>query len=171
MLESLIAKPDLVRGSGPESDPGLSRSVRPAVLGLLAVLALAGALAAPAQQPASFVVIAHPQVPVSSVSRKHVSQLLLKEVSKWEGGLAAQPVDLDSKSPVRDAFSRHVHGRSVSSIKNYWLRKIFSGTEEPPPEVNDDSAAISYVRSHPGSIGYVSSQAKLSGVKVLDLGN
>ena len=122
-----------------------------------------------AQQKAPFVVIVHPDVPTEEVSKKRVSQLLLKESLRWDGGLSAQPVDLDSKSPVRDAFSRQVHGRSVSSIKNYWLRKIFSGDGEPPPEVPSDAAAINFVKTHPGAIGYVSSQARLDGVKVLSL--
>ena len=122
-----------------------------------------------AQQQDAFVVIVHPDVPSVEVSKKRVSQLLLKESLRWDGGLSVQPVDLDSKSPVRNAFSRQVHGRSVASIKNYWLRKIFSGSAEPPPEVSSDAAAISFVRTHPGAIGYVSSQARLDGVKVLTI--
>ncbi len=124
-----------------------------------------------AQDNTSFVVIVHPDNPAKSVSKKQVSRLLLKELPKWDGGLSAQPVDLDSQSDVRRDFSRNVHGRSVSSIKNYWQRQIFSGRAVPPPEVSDDNAVISFVKSNPGGIGYVSTSARLSGagVKVLDL--
>ncbi len=59
--------------------------------------------------------------------------------------------------------------RSVSSIKNYWQRQIFSGKESPPPEVGSDAAVISFIKSHPGGIGYVSSKAPLDSVKVLSL--
>ena len=138
--------------------------------GILLALAVVWGSAAPAEaQNKSYVVIVHPDNPAKSVSKKRVSRMLLKEISKWEGGLSAQPVDLDSKSPVRDEFSRDVHGRSVSSIKNYWQRQIFSGDGVPPPEVPNDAAVIAYVRSHPGAIGYVSVEASLDGVKVLDL--
>ena len=141
------------------------------VFSILAALTLLSLVYSPvaAQKDTAFVVIAHPEVPTDSVSKKRVSQMLLKQVSRWDGGLSAQPVDLDSKSAVRNAFSRQVHGRSVASIKNFWLRQIFSGSGEPPPEVADDNAVISFVQSHPGGIGYVSSSAKLSGVKVLDV--
>lgn len=123
-----------------------------------------------AAQDASYVVIVHRDNPTDSLPRKKVSRLLLKEISTWDGGLSAQPVDLDSKSPVRSAFSRDVHGRSVSSIKNFWQRQIFSGEGVPPPEVADDAAVIAFVRSNPGGIGYVSAQARLDGgVKVLDI--
>ncbi len=124
---------------------------------------------AEAQDSSTYVVIVHPDNPAKSVSKKKVSRLLLKELGKWEGGLSAQPVDLDSKSDVRQAFSRDVHGRSVNSIKNFWQRQIFSGGTVPPPEVATDSAVITHVKSNPGGIGYVSAKARLDGVKVLDL--
>ncbi len=124
-----------------------------------------------AQENEAFVVIVHPDNPEQSISKKRVSQLLLKEVSRWSSGVSAQPVDLDSGSPIRDAFSRAIHGRSVSSIKNYWVRKIFSGAAVPPPEVSSDSAAINYVKSNTGGIGYVSTAARLDGVKILEVGN
>ncbi len=138
---------------------------------IVLVLAIMGLsqLPATAQEKTSFVVIVHPDNPAKSVSKKKVSRLLLKELAKWDGGLSAQPVDLDSKSETRRDFSRDVHGRSVSSIKNYWQRQIFSGRAVPPPEVADDSAVISFVQSNPGGIGYVSASARLAGVKVLDL--
>ena len=140
---------------------------------MILALALIGLCQVPAaaQEKTSFVVIVHPDNPAKSVSKKKVSRLLLKELAKWDGGLAAQPVDLDSNSDVRRDFSRDVHGRSVSSIKNYWQRQIFSGRAVPPPEVANDTAVISHVSSHPGAIGYVSASASLAGtgVKVLDL--
>lgn len=118
-----------------------------------------------------FVIIVHPDVPTLEASKKRVSQIMLKEVSRWDDDLSTRPVDLDSKSPTRDKFSKFVHGRSVTSIKNYWLRKIFSGSAEPPPEMPSDAAAIDFVRTHPGAIGYVSAGARVegSGVKVLNI--
>ena len=139
---------------------------------LVALTVLCGA-AAPgaAQDKPAYVVIVHPDNPAKSISKKRVSRILLKEISKWDGDLSAQPIDLDSKSPVRDEFSRDVHGRSVSSIKNYWQRQIFSGDGVPPPEVPDDEAVIAFVSTHPGAIGYVSANARLDSakVKILDL--
>ena len=139
--------------------------------GILVVLAIlyGSAVPAAAQGKAPYVVIVHPDNPAKSVSKKRVSRMLLKEISKWDNDVSAQPIDLDSKSPVRDEFSRDVHGRSVASIKNYWQRQIFSGDGVPPPEVPDDDAVIAFVSTHPGAIGYVSADARLEGVKVLDL--
>ncbi len=136
---------------------------------LLALTILFGPAAAGAQEKKTYVVIVHPDNPAKSVSKKKVSRMLLKELSKWEGGLSAQPVDLDAKSQIRVQFSKDVHGRSVASIKNYWQRQIFSGDGVPPPEVPNDLAVVDFVKSHPGGIGYVSANASLDGVKILDL--
>lgn len=153
-----------------------SENNRPVCRGVLGasicflVLGLASATPAAAAEPpeaGGYRVIVHQDNPAQSISRQKVSQLLLKEISRWDHGLEAKPVDLDPRSPVRESFSRGVHGRSVSSIKNYWQRQISSGKAEPPPEVSSEAEAVAYVRSHPGGIGYVSLKAKLDGVKVV----
>lgn len=122
-----------------------------------------------AQDSEAYRVVVHQDNPISTVSKAEVSNFLLKKKLRWDSGAVAEPVDLDSKSPVREAFSRDVHGRSVSSIKNYWQRQIFSGREVPPPEVSSDADVIAFVRGHPGGIGYVSPNARLSGVKTVTI--
>ncbi|MCP4655626.1 MAG: phosphate ABC transporter substrate-binding protein [bacterium] len=133
------------------------------------VIGMAFLWTATAQDSTAYRVIVHQDNQTSTVSKSEVSNLLLKKKLRWESGDDAEPVDLDSKSAVREAFSRDVHGRSVSSIKNYWQRQIFSGREVPPPEVSSDADVVAFVRGHPGGIGYVSPNARLSGVKVVSI--
>lgn len=122
---------------------------------------------APAQE-AGYKVIVNTQNKVTSLSKAQVSDLLLKKKSQFPSSdLAAKPIDLDGASPVREAFSKDVHGRSVSNIKNFWQRQIFSGKDLPPPEAKDDAEVLRWVRDNPGGIGYVSASASETGVKVL----
>ena len=58
-----------------------------------------------AQQSSSFVVIVHPDNPAKSVSKKKVSRLLLKELSKWDGGLSAHPCGIADHSPFGCSWS------------------------------------------------------------------
>ena len=120
-----------------------------------------------AAQETNYIVIVHPDNASSTLSKGKISQLLLKKSSRWDDGSSAEPVDLDAKSPTREAMSRDVHGRSVNSIKSYWQRQIFSGRSVPPPEVGSDADVVAFVSSHPGGIGYVSASASLSGVKAI----
>ena len=132
---------------------------------LVALLSAHGPSAA-AQE--GYRVVVNKDNPIDSITKQQLSHLLLKKRTRWDhNNTSADPVDLDSSSPVRETFSKDVHGRSVSSIKNYWQRQIFSGRGVPPPEVTSDAAVVAYVSSRPGAIGYVSARAQLNDVKVL----
>lgn len=120
-------------------------------------LALTGLIAGvlPAQQ-AGFKLIVNKDNPVSSLSAKEVSNLFLKKVTKWSHGEAVQPLDLTESSPVREKFSKEIHGRKVSSIKAYWQKQIFSGRKIPPPEKKSDQEVLNFVSNNAGAIAYVS---------------
>ena len=135
------------------------------ILGLALTLTTFSSREAHAQDEQGYRVIVHPDNPAESITKSTLSKYLLRKGKRWEHGLSVEPVDLDSQSEVRRAFSREVHGRSVSSIVSYWTRMIFSGRDVPPPEVANDAAVIAHVRSNPGAIGYVSASASLDGVK------
>lgn len=115
-------------------------------------------------QPSTFKVIVHPDNPVASLTKKDVSNLFLKKTGRWdELRERVEPVDLDAT--VREDFSQQIHGRSLSAIKSYWQKQIFSGREVPPPELKTDSEVIAFVAGRQGAIGYVSAAASLDGVK------
>ena len=135
----------------------------------LLLLALLSAYWPSAAAQEGYRVVVNIDNPADSITKQQLSHLLLKKRSKWEHGEPADPVDLNSGSPIREAFSKDVHGRSVSSVKNYWQRQIFSGRGVPPPEVESDAAVVSYVASRPGAVGYVSPRASLDGVKVVTI--
>ncbi len=130
------------------------------------------ALALPAMaDEAGFRIVVHPDNPTTELRAAEVSSLLLKKKVKWDHGVPVEPVDLAAASKLREAFSKEIHGRSVSSIKNYWTGPMRSAGKTPPPELKDDAAVVAYVKSHPGAIGYVSPRARLDGVKEVSLAN
>lgn len=117
-------------------------------------------------EAAEYSVVVNSRNPVTALDRRAVSALFLKRVSLWEGGGAVLPVD-GPNSPVREAFSKDVHGRKASAVRSHWLQVIFSGRGVPPPEKASDREVIEYVRTHDGAIGYVSPQATTAEVRVL----
>jgi len=115
-----------------------------------------------------YVVVVNDQNAVVTAPRLLVSRFFLKKATRWDSGVIALPVDLPADSPVREAFSRHVHSRSVNSITAYWQQQIFSGREIPPPEKADEAEALEFVRAHAAAISYVSPNVTLPhGVHVL----
>lgn len=122
-----------------------------------------------AQEQPGFRIIANPENPTTTISRTQVSKYLLKKSARWADGTPAEPVDQGGDQAVREAFTKEIHGRSVSGIRHFWQRQVFAGKGVPPPEVSSDEEVLEFVKSHRGGIGYISRDAPLGGVKVLDL--
>jgi ABC-type phosphate transport system substrate-binding protein len=125
----------------------------------LAMLGLAlGAARAEAQ---GYVVVVNAANPVTSIKKDRANGLFLKRITRWENGNPVVPVNLDRTSATREAFSRAVHGKSVSAIESNWQQQIFAGREAPPAQRNGDADVLAFVRANPGAIGYVSENASL----------
>jgi ABC-type phosphate transport system substrate-binding protein len=132
-----------------------------------ALLAALLALAPAAAPCAEFVVVAHPSVEASSVSRADLGRMFLRFQTEWPGGGHVRPVDQAKSSAVRESFSREVLGRTLSALEQFWTQSIFSGRAVPPVEKRTDSEVLAYVRDTPGAVGYVSAAASAEGVKKL----
>jgi ABC-type phosphate transport system substrate-binding protein len=126
---------------------------------LAALLALAGAREASAQ---GYVVVVNAANPASSLSKAEVSNIFLKKSARLTA------VDLPKTSPVRDAFSRVVHGRPAAAVASYWQQQIFAGKDVPPAEKASDAEVLSWVRANANGIGYVAAGTALgAGVKAV----
>ncbi len=144
-------------------DPG--RLVR---VGLCVVL-LATGLAVSAQDDDSgddpesvgFKVIVHSDNPIAELETDAVVKMFRKKIRRWDHGVPVVPVDLKADSPVREAFTRSVHNKSVTAIESFWQRMIFSGRDTPPEEKTTEDAVLAFVRANPGAIGYVSADKEL----------
>ena len=118
---------------------------------------------------AQYKVIVNVANPVSELTKKQVSDYFLKKQKKWDNKTNVIPIDLNSKSAIRNVFSKDVHHKSTSQVRAYWQQMIFAGRGTPPREVQSEEDIISYVKKYKGAIGYVSNDANTSGVKVLTI--
>ena len=119
-----------------------------------------------------FKVVINESNTTTSITKATLSGCFMKqaETLTWISGLPLIPVDQAASSETRKAFSKHVHGRDVSSVKSYWQRQIFTGKAVPPQEKASDEEVLAFVRANPGAVGYVSANAELGpGVKELGL--
>lgn len=108
--------------------------------------------------------------PVSRLSRNEVSRIFLKKVTVWQDATPVALVEQRATSPVRETFTKDVHGRQVASVTTYWQQMIFSGRAVPPPEKASDAEVVAFVSENPSAIGYVSGDVTLPAkVKVLAL--
>ena len=117
-------------------------------------------------QGGSYKIVVNPSNPLTSMSRDDVSRIFLKKSAKFPDGRGASPVDLPASSPIRESFSKNIHGKPASAVDAYWQQQIFSGRDIPPAQ-KSESAALSFVRSNENGIAYVSAGADTGGLKVI----
>jgi ABC-type phosphate transport system substrate-binding protein len=142
--------------------------VKKIILLVAAVMLSAGAGRAAAQS-GRYVVIVNPRNPATALSASELSRIYLGQLQAWRINGKIEPVNaVDQKpdSPVRTAFTERVLHRSVTEVASYWRQEIYAGRNFPPLEQSEEEA-IASVREVLGAIAYVSTNADLSGVKVL----
>jgi ABC-type phosphate transport system substrate-binding protein len=117
----------------------------------------------------NFKVIVNSSNSISSISKTELANIFLKKVTKFSSGKGAQPVDQYENNQVRDIFSNTILKKNTAAVKSYWQQQLFSGAGVPPEEKKSDNEVIEFVKNNDGAIGYVSSGANISGVKVLSV--
>ena len=125
-----------------------------------------------ADEKVEFQIIVHVSNPLSKLSQEEISNMFLKKMTRWQGtNQLVYPVDTIEDAPIREKFSKEIHKRKVSSIKAYWQRQIFSGSELPPPEKETQEEIMEYVSQKKGAIGYISEEAEIHGydIKVIEI--
>jgi ABC-type phosphate transport system substrate-binding protein len=111
-------------------------------------------------QDTSFLVIVHPDVEGTQISRATLSSIFLRDVKRWRDGQRAYPVDRSLRSPVREAFTRQVLPLPAGGIQQYWNAKIMKGIL-PPLVKETDAEVLKYVAETKGAIGYVSADVTI----------
>lgn len=124
------------------------------------LIAAALALAAPGLALAGEV-IAHPYV---NLNADDIRNVYLGE-KQLAGSLRLVPV---SNSAIQDEFLAKVLQTDEQKYQARWIRKRFREGLTPPPTKGSDAEVLSFVRSTPGAVGYVSSVGDGTGIKVLE---
>ena len=139
------------------------------LLGLLLLATLWLGHAARSAGDGEFKIIVHPRNSVTTLERQFLREAFLKTSVTWKGGSVIRPIHLDQKFPVHERFSREVLLKAPAHLRNYWSQRIFSGTGVPPPEADSIEAAVAYVASHPGALGYLPMDADPGSAKVVEI--
>src|SRR6266850_8507782 len=112
-------------------------------------------------QDVSYRVVVHVTNPVTRLTREQTSQIFLRVVTLWDNRKPVLPVDQPADSPVRRAFTKQVHRRTIASVQTYWQQQTFAGRGVAPPERATDGDVLAYIRQFPNGIGYVSADVTL----------
>lgn len=115
---------------------------------------------------AGILIVAHP-ANSNTINAEDLKRLYTGKASSFASGDTAVPLNLTDDNTVRAQFDQKALGRSSSQVKAYWSKLVFTGKGTPPKEVGSEAEIVKLVSSNPNLLGYVSSTADTSGVKVL----
>jgi hypothetical protein len=116
-----------------------------------------------------FKIIVNRSNPAAEVTRRFVRDAFTRRTIRWRDGEAIRPIDLPKELPARDRFTKEVLGKTPASLSAYWLQRVFSGTDIPPPEAASPAEAIAYVVANPGAISYLPADVNPGEAKVIEL--
>ena len=134
---------------------------------LVGVLVLPASLGA---QDVDYRVVVHRSNSVTRLSRDQVSKIFLRKVTLWDNRQPVLPVDQTANSPVRRAFTKQVHQRTIASVQTWWQQQTFAGVGVAPPERATDTEVLDYVRKYPNAIGYIRAGTPLGAdIKTIDV--
>jgi ABC-type phosphate transport system substrate-binding protein len=152
---------------------GLSVGAFAALLLSLGAYSAEGAKARPrasdAKDVPAFKVIVNAENAVSSMSRAQAAGLFMKDVTTWNDGSKAMPMDLPGDSAARRAFSLDILAKETSAVIRHWEEQQSYGLSGPPPQGATDLKVLEFVKANAGAIGYVSGAAATADVKVVTI--
>lgn len=102
----------------------------------------------------------------TSISNDLAEKLFLGKLDAFPDGSTAVPLDLP-KGPVREEFYLKVTGKNPSQVKAYWAKQMFTGSGQPPKEIESSTDLIDLIAKNPNLVGYVEKSKVNSSVKVL----
>ncbi len=117
---------------------------------------------------ADFVLVAHADNAVTTISRQDAELIFLNRKRRWpDGGNIAVVINENPK--IYDSFSYTVLKRSPRQYLIFRKKMLFRGQGMPPPTVKTDREVVDFVSAHINGLGYISPEAVTPAVKVVQV--
>ncbi|MDA8139592.1 MAG: hypothetical protein M0036_13160 [Desulfobacteraceae bacterium] len=141
----------------------LSTRIAMVLFALWVCLLVANAKPAAAED---FVVVAHKDLGVNTVTSAELESIFLGKMSTWSSGEKVTIAILDEDATLEKFLAKYVH-KTASQFNNYWKQMVFTGKAGMPDTFKTPAEIISFVGSHPGAISFVPAAAASGAVKTL----
>ena len=119
---------------------------------------------------ASAQVIIHPSVEVDRLDAQTLSRIYAMQIKSWENGESIRVFVFPSRSKLHRSFIISKLKMQPHQLDRLWNRLIFTGTGRAPTIVKSEAEMLQKIQTTPGAIGYVGENAKVQGVKIVNMG-
>ncbi|WP_217873751.1 hypothetical protein [Billgrantia desiderata] len=101
------------------------------------------------------VLIAHPQVANTSLTRDTTRAIFAMRQRSWPDGQAVRVFVLPNNHPVHARFAKERLTVYPHQLQLAWDRMVFSGTGQAPSQVVNQIEMLERVATTPGALGYL----------------
>jgi hypothetical protein len=117
------------------------------------------------------IVIAHPDVAISTLSSQGLRSIFSMRSSRWPDQMPMRVFVLTDKHPLHRSFVKSNLGMFPYQLRMIWDRSVFSGAGFPPILVATPREMLFRVQSTEGAVGYMddNSLPLLEGVKIIEI--
>ncbi len=116
---------------------------------------------------ADIVIIANKSFPTDNIEKFQAQKLWLGKIHKLPDVGKVKVVDQSNNSPIKEFFYEKLTSKTLSDLKVYWAKIIFTGKATPPKALSSDKKIIDYLVKHDEYLGYIDHQSITDDVKVL----
>jgi ABC-type phosphate transport system substrate-binding protein len=98
-------------------------------------------------------IIVHPEIQ-DSLSANDIRNIFLGKKTQWENNQRIRFVLFTEETTYRSFITYYVR-KTLYQYRNYWRKKVFTGTGMMPVMFNSSSQCIDYVNRTQGAISFV----------------
>lgn len=106
---------------------------------------------------------------LDDITIAELKEIFLGEKKTWGNGTRIILVDQKSNRDLSNNFYKVTTGKSLSRVKEIWIKKMITGEMSPPKAFNSDADIIYFVSQNYGAIGFIEAKNKVDIVKVLTI--
>ncbi|SEF69808.1 hypothetical protein SAMN04487953_10478 [Billgrantia desiderata] len=99
--------------------------------------------------------IAHPQVANTALTRDTTRAIFAMRQRSWPDGQAVRVFVLPNNHPVHARFAKERLTVYPHQLQLAWDRMVFSGTGQAPSQVDNQIEMLERVATTPGALGYL----------------
>ena len=114
-----------------------------------------------------FVIVANKQMAGSSIDKKALKGIYLREVKNWGNGNKIIVVNMEDSGD----FYQNLFGKSAVQMQAYWLNMRIKYSVDLPVTQPDSDSVKQFVASNKGAIGFIKKSDLDDTVKVLNIIN
>lgn len=115
------------------------------------------------------VLVAHPDVPTSWLTRDTTRAMFAMRQRTWPDGQAVQVFVLPNRDPIHARFSKEQLAVYPHQLQLAWDRVVFSGRGQAPNRVRNLNEMHEKVASTPGALGYLEREYLDDNVQVISM--